>query len=57
MTQKEERIFSELNDLQIRMERIHSLAAALESMLEDEPRMRHDFSTLAGIIKSESEID
>lgn len=56
MTAKEERIIFENNDLHIKLERIHSLAAALESMLEDEPRMRHDFSTLAGIIKAESEI-
>lgn len=54
MTQKEERMFAELNDLQIRMERIHSISNALLSMLEDDPNTRRDYLTLTAIIKNES---
>ena len=54
MTQKEERILTELNDLQIRMERIHSISNALLSMLEDDPNARRDYLTLTSIIKNES---
>lgn len=54
MTQKEERIFAELNDLQIRLERIHSISNALLSMLEDDPNTRRDYLTLTAIIKNES---
>ena len=55
MTPREEKAITELNDLYIRMERIHSIAAALASMLEDEPRTRRDYATLALIIRDESE--
>lgn len=57
MTEREEKMIAELNDLHIRLERIHSIAHALSSMLEDEPRTRRDFATLAIIIETESEIN
>ena len=57
MTVKEEKLFTQLNDLQIRMERIYSISNALLSMLEDDPRVRSDYITLTSIIKSESETD
>ena len=56
MTQREEKYMAELNDLHIRLERIHSIADALASMLQDEPRSRRDYATLAMIIRDESEI-
>lgn len=55
MTQKEERLIFENNDLHIRLERVHSLAAALSNMLENDPKIRNDYTTLALIIESESE--
>lgn len=57
MTQKEEKMMLRLNDLEVRLERVHSLAAALMSMLEDDPKARHDYTALTSIIKSESEIN
>lgn len=56
MTPREEKLITELNDLHIRLERIHSIADALASMLQDEPRARHDYSTLAAIIRDESQL-
>lgn len=56
MTKKEEKLTAELCDVYVRMERIHSIADALASMLQDEPRARHYYSTLAMIIRDESEI-
>lgn len=55
MTQKEERLIFENNELHIKMERVHSLAAALSNMLENDPKIRNDYVTLALIIESESE--
>ena len=54
MTAREEKIFAELTDLQIRLERIHSISNALLSMLEDDPNTRRDYLTLTAIIKNES---
>ena len=56
MTQREEKLLDENNNYCIKLERIHGIAAALASMLEDEPRTRREFITLASIIKDESEI-
>lgn len=55
MTPREEKLFADLTDSQIRMERIYSISNALLSMLEDDPHARRDYITLTAIIKSESE--
>ena len=54
MTQKEEKLFAELTELQTRLERIYSISNALLSMLEDDPNARRDHITLTAIIKNES---
>ena len=55
MTQREERLIFENNELHIKMERVHSLAAALSNMLGNDPKIRNDYVTLSLIIESESE--